>query len=137
MNNSLLISWSPANETGIPIIDEQHRGIVGIINSFAFAIQHGREEEFYLNTIFTMMDCYTKLHFATEEEFLRLAGYPEIESHQKLHTDLIHQSFVIASKSIRLRDPEMYLQFLREWWMTHINQRDQMYAPFVRERLGV
>jgi len=131
MSHSLLIHWEPSSETGIPIIDEQHRGIVSIINSFGFAIQRDRKTEFFLNTIFTMIDCYTKLHFATEEEFMRSAGYPEIEDHQRQHAELIKKSFSVASQSIRLRDPEMYLQFLRKWWVTHINTIDRRYAPFL------
>ncbi|MCL1939666.1 MAG: bacteriohemerythrin [Desulfovibrionaceae bacterium] len=137
MSHSLLISWGPENEIGIPIIDEQHRGIVTLINSFGFSIQHGQQTEFYLNTIFSMMDGYTKLHFATEEEFLRLAGYAELESHKGLHAALIKKSFAIASESMRLRDPEIYLQFLKEWWMTHINHCDRLYAPTMKKYLAL
>jgi hemerythrin-like metal-binding protein len=135
MNRALLISWDSSNEIGIPIIDEQHRGIVSIINSFGFAIEQGQQTEFYLNTIFTMMDCYTKLHFSTEEEFLRIAAYDEAENHKKLHHALIKKSFSIASESIRLRDPDIYLQFLKEWWMVHINSCDRLYAPIVKTYL--
>ena len=137
MNQSLLISWTPSNELGIPVLDEQHRGIVSIINSFGFVIQRDQKAEFYVNTIFTMMDCYTKLHFATEEELLSAAGYPDIEDHKKLHITLIKKSFSVAAKSIRLRDPNMYLQFLQEWWLTHINDCDRAYAPFMRKYFGI
>ena len=137
MTHSLLISWSHKNEIGIPIIDEQHRGIVSLINSFGFSIQNGQQTEFYLNTIFTMIDGYTKLHFATEEEFFRLAEYDEAEKHKELHTALIRQSFAIASESIRLRDPNIYLQFLKKWWVTHISNCDPLYAATVKKYLAL
>ena len=133
--HALLISWDASNEVGIPIIDEQHRGVVTLINSFGFSIQYGQQSEFYLNTIFTMMDGYTKVHFATEEEILRHTGYEDFEQHKALHTDLIKKSFSVANESMRLRDPEIYLRFLQEWWMTHINSCDQQYAPIVKKYL--
>lgn len=131
--HTLLLSPDAVNEVGIPIIDEQHRGIVTLINSFDFSIQSGQQTEFFLHTIFTMMDGYTKLHFATEEEFFRIAKYNEAEKHKRLHATLIRQSFSIASKSIRLRDPNIYLQFLKEWWESHIKSVDYLYAADVKE----
>jgi hemerythrin len=136
MSDRLLISWGPDNEIGIPIIDEQHRGIVSLINTFEFSTQHDQQTEFYLNTIFTMMDGYTKLHFATEEEFLRLAGYAELEQHKESHAALIKKSFAVAGKSMRLRDPDIYLQFLKEWWMTHINHCDRLYASTLKKHFA-
>ncbi len=139
MKNHVLISWNESCITGIPILDEQHRGIISIINSFEFAIQRGIKTEFYLNTIFTMMDCYTKIHFSTEEELFLASGFPEhdAKAHQEMHIHLIKKSFSIASQSIRLQNPNMYLEFLNEWWMSHIFQQDRLYVPFVKEYLGI
>ena len=36
--HELLIYWDASNEIGIPIIDEQHRGIVTLINSFGESV---------------------------------------------------------------------------------------------------
>ena len=135
--HTLLLSWDAVNEVGIPIIDEQHRGIVTLINSFDFSIQSGQQTEFFLHTIFTMMDGYTKLHFATEEEILRRIEYEDLEQHKALHTDLIKKSFSVANESMRLRDPEIYLRFLQGWWMSHINSRDQQYASIAKKYLAL
>ena len=137
MDHALLIVWDSSNEVGIPIIDEQHRGMVSLINSFGLAIQHGHQTEFYLNTIFAMIDGYTKLHFTTEEEILRIAGYDDLEQHKELHTTLIKKSFSIAHQSLRLRDPEIYLRFLQEWWMTHIKTCDRQYMPIAQKYLAL
>ncbi|MDR0843122.1 MAG: hemerythrin family protein [Acidobacteriota bacterium] len=135
MDYSLLIQWKDVNNLGIPIIDDQHRGIVSVINSLAFFVQRNKGE-FYLNTTFAMMDSYTKLHFSTEEELLRAAGYPEFDGHRRLHTDLIRESFFTANESIRLCDPDIYLRFLKNWWMEHINRCDRMYAQTVADYIS-
>jgi len=40
MNHNILIVWDSSFNLGIPIVDEQHRGIVSTINSLCFAIQN-------------------------------------------------------------------------------------------------
>ncbi len=39
MSNDLYIIWHPDNDLGIPIIDEQHRGLVSAINSLHYFIK--------------------------------------------------------------------------------------------------
>ncbi len=40
LNHNVFIVWEDKYNVGIPIIDEQHRGIVTTINSLHFGIQH-------------------------------------------------------------------------------------------------
>lgn len=135
MNSPLLIQWDTSNETGIPVIDEQHRGIVSIINSFSFSIKH-HNVEFFINNTTIMIDSYTKIHFATEEEILRLAKYDAIENHIKLHENLIAESFSIATKSFHMHNPDIYLQFLKKWWLEHINNCDRLYIDVVTKYIN-
>ena len=62
LNHSILIVWQPSYDLGIPIIDEQHRGIVTTINSLCYAIQnkHGVE---MLKPVIGMVNEYTRIHF--------------------------------------------------------------------------
>ena len=135
MNCQLAIQWTDANNTGIPIIDDQHRGVVSVINSLGLFIRQDKGE-YFLNTTFMMMDSYTKLHFATEEELLRAAGYKYFDEHRRMHEDLIRESFAVANKSIRLRDPRIYFFFLKQWWVEHINKCDHMYMDCVKAYLA-
>ncbi|MDR1726471.1 MAG: hemerythrin family protein [Acidobacteriota bacterium] len=132
MNCSLVIQWKDVNNLGIPLIDDQHRGIVSVINSLGFFVRQDKGE-YFLTTAFAMMDCYTKLHFSTEEELLRAAGYEGLDEHRRLHGDLIRESFFTASESVRLCDPDIYLRFLKVWWMEHINKCDRQYATVVAD----
>ncbi|MDR0576342.1 MAG: hemerythrin family protein [Candidatus Accumulibacter sp.] len=130
MNHALLIQWSDVNSSGIPIIDDQHQGIVSVINSLAYFVRQNKGE-YFLNTAFAMMDSYSKLHFTTEEDLLRAAGYAHLADHQRLHGNLVRESFFKASESFRLHDPRIYLDFLKNWWVDHINVQDQKFAETV------
>ncbi len=129
---SLYIVWSEKNELGIPIIDEQHRGIVSTINSFHYFIQEGRGDEVLEPTLATLEN-YTKIHFATEEDLMQRAGFPDLDKHKALHRTLMKRTTDISRESIYLKDPDMALRFLKEWWLGHINVEDRKYSPYVRK----
>lgn len=137
MINKLLITWNPVSEIGIPLLDEQHRGIVSIINSFDYSIRSSKELEFNLNAIFMIVDCYSRLHFTAEEDFMRSAGYHDLENHINEHSRFTNQSFAFVSQSMRLRDPNIYLDFLLNWWKMHMNNSDKKYVPFVKAHLNI
>lgn len=131
---NLLIVWTDINQTGVPIIDQQHYGIVGIINSLFFFIRHKQGNKVLIPTI-TMIEQYTKIHFATEEKLLKKVGYPDFDEHKKLHDELIDQSLKIANQYKLNKDPSNYLMFLKDWWTDHINKHDRLYIDHLRSHM--
>ena len=67
---SVFINWKTDYDLGIPIIDEQHRGIVTIINSLYYGMQNNYMRSL-LEPIIGMLHEYTKIHFEIEESFLK------------------------------------------------------------------
>lgn len=132
MNRPPLIEWQPHNGVGAAILDEQHRGIVSIINTFAFSLLN-QNVEAVINSTFSMMDTYTRVHFWTEEALLQSMNYPELSGHKRIHRALLRESFSVANKSLLLSDPTIYLRFLKNWWMHHINEIDKKYTECIRQ----
>ena len=135
MNNNLYIMWGKKNEIGIPIIDEQHRGVISAINSLYYSIQTGDGDKMIEPTIITLQQ-YVKVHFKIEEELIKKAKYPYLDEHLSLHeifVDRIRKLSIVSSKK---KDSDMVLKFLKEWWLNHISQEDSKYAPFVKNFLG-
>ena len=129
---NIYIVWTEKNNVEVPILDEQQRGIVSTINSFHYFIQEGRGDEVLRPTLATLEN-YTTIHFTTEEALMERAGYPDIEDHKALHKELIKKTADISRESVYLKDPDMALKFLRQWWLSHINVEDKKYAPYVRK----
>lgn len=127
-----IIEWSEENNTGIRLLDDQHRGIVGAINSLQFYIQT-KKENYFLYATLSMIDSYTKLHFYTEESLLAAANYQGLEKHKLFHNALIKKSYILAHRSLRVNDPVIYLNFLKDWWINHINKKDSEYVDVVRK----
>lgn len=131
---NLLIVWSDVNMTQIPIIDEQHRGIVSIINNLFYFMGKPRASELIDPTLI-MLEKYTKVHFTTEESIMELVQYEKINEHQTLHEKLMKDLFSASVRSRWINDPGELLPFLKEWWLSHINGADHAYAPFVFGKL--
>lgn len=134
MKNMLYIIWQESANLGIPIIDEQHRAIVTTINSLYYFIQEGRGLE-ALRPTFGVLDQYTRIHFITEEELMRRAGFDGLEEHIALHEELSEKMKTIARESISSKEPELALEFLKKWWLDHINGEDRLYVPAVMKVL--
>ncbi|MDR2941456.1 MAG: hemerythrin family protein [Treponema sp.] len=130
INHNILIVWEPSYNLGIPIVDEQHRGIVSTINSLCYAIQyrHGNE---MLRPVIGMVTEYTRIHFEIEEDFLKKCGYPNLEDHRKLHEELTNALSHTSHDSIWNKDPQEFLEFLKKWWINHICKEDRVFSHYL------
>jgi len=132
MKASLYIVWRQAYEFGIPIIDEQHRGIVSTINSLHYFIKSGRGDEI-IEPVLTMLEQYADIHFKTEEELCAETNYPALEEHIALHKELVEKTERISARARIEKDPDVILAFLKEWWLEHIDVEDRKYASFLQK----
>ena len=126
MNKPLYIVWRDACNIGVPVIDEQHRGIITTINSLYYFLEQGYEVDFLKPTI-DITRVYMGFHFATEKELLEKANYPGIEEDRLARIKLFTQ-FKQAST---YKDPKLLLKFLLQWWINHINVEHKVYARFL------
>jgi hemerythrin len=126
LEHNLFIVWKPEYNLGIPIIDEQHHGIVTTINSLFYAMQNKHGED-VLKPVISMVTEYTHIHFDVEEEFLRKYGFTDFEKHRELHNELRRTLSSVESKSLRERNPQEFLEFLKNWWIDHICKKDRIF----------
>ncbi|WP_139370463.1 bacteriohemerythrin, partial [Xanthomonas axonopodis] len=78
-----LLVWQDDLNTGIEVIDHQHRRIVDMINQLHVA-QTSLQQLAVAEVIDELID-YTLSHFAFEEELMQEAGYPFSQAHQRVH----------------------------------------------------
>lgn len=133
MKKNLYIIWNESNDTGIPIIDEQHRAIVSIINTLHYFIMKKKESEI-LESIMITLDQYTKFHFHTEEEIMKNLNYPELKEHIVHHKLLANDTKKVSFEVRNENDPEILLRFLKNWWLDHICIEDRKYSQYFKEK---
>ena len=80
---------------------------------------------------------YSKVHFRVEEDALMRAGYPGFAEHKKYHDAFIEALYkhVNEVKRTQRKDPQKLLNFLKAWWIEHINNEDRAYADFLLDAL--
>jgi len=129
-----LITWGPRLETGLAIIDSQHKRLVDIINQLNDALEAGRSDEM-MGAIFDELVAYTETHFSIEEKLMASHDYEYIEEHRTEHRAFTNQirmdrdnfSVGVWKYEERLKD------YLRGWLVSHIAASDQGYVPTLKE----
>jgi len=130
LEHNLFIVWNPEYNLGIPIIDEQHRGIVSTINSLHFGMQNNYGKDM-LSPIINMMHDYTRIHFQIEEDFIERIDFPNAKKHHELHCDLSSKLADAGKSSMLDKDPYVFMDFLKNWWINHIRSVDLKYRDYV------
>ena len=133
-NHNVLIVWKPKYNLGVPIIDEHHRGIVTTINSLYFGMQNKHGDDMLMPAI-DMIHDYTLMHFAIEEDFLAKYECPDLKQHQEWHKELKDELARVGRKSMMDHDPVQFLNFLKEWWIDHICEKDREFLKYLMEML--
>lgn len=124
-----LITWGPKIETGIRIIDAQHKRLVEIINELNEALKEERSNELMGATLNELVD-YTRTHFGTEARLLSNHKYADLKEHQHEHrifTDQVvmyRDWYEAGSKKV----DQAVMDFLREWLIKHITTSDRAYV---------
>ncbi len=136
-----MIEWDEKYSVGIPIIDEQHKKLINIINKAvvliinkATDIAHSNNPQEILEVLNQMTE-YAKEHFATEEAYMYEFRYLEYVLHKEEH-------FNFSNKAIAYRNKVMdgdtqiaceILEYLKKWLVEHIQVTDRKYIECFKE----
>lgn len=129
------ISWTADLDTGIPIIDQQHRRIVDFINHLEVAKNAG-DKEAVKQIVYDCVD-YTLSHFAFEESLQEEAGYAYCKPHKKVH-ELFARKVSEYQERMDLGDDvaEELHATLARWLVNHIKRDDADYVESVRASMA-
>jgi len=126
--------WSDQYETGIEEIDAQHKHLFEVINHLAECFKEGKAEPGAREALGFLSE-YTREHFYTEEEFMRVVNYPMLSFHQIEHTELLTK---VQNLLMKLDEGFMITAdvaiFVADWLAHQINEADMGYVQFVREK---
>ena len=123
--------WDKNFETGIPLIDEQHKKLVDLLNQLAFHLV--RNETIELKRVFEELTDYADYHFKTEEDIWQpcFKEDPWFSKHQGSHSSFIPK--VNELKKEEKSKPlniviEDTIKFLIHWLAHHILDTDKRMA---------
>lgn len=131
-----LVTWSSKFSVGVKLIDDQHKGLLDLVNDmFNHVTGDDDTERAYFNQVIQQAVGYVKVHFYTEEKIMlgtNFHGYPE---HKKAHDSFIltvvdHIKSFESGKRMILSE---FTKFLKDWILTHIAVMDKQYFEYFKE----
>ena len=126
--------WDKTLNTGIDVIDGQHRRIVEFINQLGDAKQTG--DRAAIGEIIEGMVDYTLSHFAFEESLMEDAGYEFLRAHKRVHELFVKRVAEMQAQFRAGNDISNELHgLLSRWLFSHIRNDDAAYAGAVRANM--
>lgn len=129
--------WTKDLELGLPLIDGQHRKLVGHLQDLERATRLGRPMSEVTQCI-EFLTAYTAEHFHTEERFLSERRYPGLEEHKAQHATF-KANVAKAAQAVQTRLAEeqsvkLIQSMVVHWYLDHIRGTDQDYVTYLRDR---
>lgn len=137
----MIIKWKEEYSCYDPVIDEQHKRLMDIINQMNEIAELSDEYDHYdeIVALFNELKEYTIYHFNHEETMFKEHGY---DSFNTKIQELEHKSFVNKVAAIDLYDLDenqaetvrSVLDFLSKWLDHHILETDKRFGEFLKEK---
>lgn len=129
-------NWDDNLNTGIPLIDVQHKTLIDLINYF-YTLDEIELTFEKINFIISSLENYTIYHFSTEERFFEKCNYTNKEVHIQKHSEFKE----ILNELKNLKDETKYcllkgiLNSLNLWFYKHIINSDMDYVEQLKSHL--
>ncbi|WP_321368706.1 bacteriohemerythrin [uncultured Desulfuromusa sp.] len=133
-NGEQRFQWKDEYNTGVALMDKQHRRLVELINQLFQCMKDGGDRMMLAEIVDELVN-YTVTHFRAEEDVMRKHNYPDLEAHQQIHKNFVDKVGVYAGKlkaGERLPPADIY-NFLKDWLISHIEKQDRDgYGQFLK-----
>jgi hemerythrin len=129
------LEWNETYNIGIKEIDNQHRGLFDLISKLSTTQRYETSGQYFLATLNKLVE-YARIHFDTEERYMREAQYPKFIEHQKEHS-LFFPEVEKLMKDLEQKRPDIQhkiLDFLKDWYMSHILGTDRDYQKALNDK---
>ena len=128
------MKWIPEYNTGIDVIDDQHKRILDYINEIV-EINDGTDRARVKQILDNIID-YTQSHFTFEESLQEEAGYQYRVPHKRVHDLFIKKIETYRDRFEMGQSIEGELhEVLSQWLINHIQRDDTDYVGAVKENM--
>lgn len=127
-----LLEWSDGLSVGFAEMDEDHKKLVGMVNTLNDAVATDNEQSVVEDLLEELLE-YTGWHFRHEERLMQQYQYPGLFDHKEEHALLVEQA-VELFKQYQAGDSEVpgkLMPFLKDWLTNHILGTDRLTGEFL------
>ena len=132
------IEWSDSFSIGVQTVDEQHKGLVAMLNEINDGINGGWGKQARDEVLNKLVE-YTVVNFNTEESLMTISNYSGLAAHKQHHEQLIAMVKEYLAKYEKDPSASNYdlLFFLKRWLVEHIMKDDKAMGEYlVKQGVG-
>lgn len=130
-----IVIWDESYNTGIAIIDQQHRQLFEILNRLHEKRRNPKADRVDFLTTLDSLDQYARFHFREEEQLMTDAAYPELDAHRDQHQAFKEKLAEFQQQSHTGDLKELFdesLSYLFDYLVRHVQQEDRRYIPYLK-----
>ncbi len=127
----MVIEWGEEYETGYPLIDKGHRGIIEITNRLE-RLQGSGDTAEVGQVLCDLTDCVL-MHFGYEEMFMQRVHYPGYDAHMLSHCEFFATltRFIYAFETNESGLAPELQGFLSSWLAGHESKEDKEFVDYL------
>lgn len=133
------LEWSSSLQIGVEDIDNQHKEILGRINSLMLSMQAGKGAE-QIGALLEFLTDYVKHHFAAEEKLMAELLYPGFEQHRGEHAEFVRDLATLKGEYEAEGASSHFAVKVNSrvgvWFVSHIMRSDRAIGTFLRRQRG-
>jgi hemerythrin-like metal-binding protein len=129
-----LLVWENRFLFGITEIDTQHQKIFDIINQLSDSA--ALSDHTQTASILYQLSEYANYHFAAEEKYFQQFNYEHKDQHVLMHQAYAKHitEFILGYGQHKLGLIQEILDYLKIWWVDHIQGADRGYVELFRQQ---
>lgn len=128
-----LLKWDNKYSVGVSIFDEQHKKMFAIINRFYDGMKVGQSKRNNEDILKELVG-YAEYHLKNEEDYFEKYDYPDKDGHKKIHDSYRNKINDFLSEENDDLISFSIIDFLEDWWLGHISQKDKEYTEFFNKK---
>lgn len=133
-----LFAWNKGLETGVELLDEQHRNFFKKANAFFIQVRLKQNLSACTEEL-RFLENYLLYHFQAEEAFMIESSYPDFLRHQAIHgmMKMKAKAVFVQVQQDQYSDSsmQMFAEFIQEWIKGHIFHDDLDFCIFYKKYL--
>jgi hemerythrin len=131
MTNMPIMEWSDALDIGVGAMNDEHREILNAMNEIYDAHASGGRGQRIMDLVSRLGDLCVR-HFADEERYMMMIGFPGLNTHKIIHDNLMHGYMRHASaiRSAGGKANDEFFGFLQRWLVEHFKGADASYGAY-------
>ena len=134
------IKWTRRMSVGVPELDDDHKGLLAVINELEVHATSDADEEVVRRSLNWLLR-YAQTHFAREQAVMTCCNFPMLSEHIDEHRNFVNRmrdSIAAFDENPELAAAEIrdtLISYLEKWWRHHILSEDVKYKALAQQNL--